>query len=29
VRSCESCLDTLAKAEFAGHVVICGEGAER
>ncbi len=26
VRSCESCLAELARAEFAGHAVICGEG---
>ena len=29
VRSCESCLGTLAKAEFAGHAVFCGGGTER
>ena len=29
VRSCESCLPALAKAEFAAHVVICAEEGAR
>lgn len=25
VRSCEGCLGELARREFAGHAVVCGE----